>query len=113
MNSTKKTARVAGLIWFLSAVTGGFGLFYIRSNVIMVGDVAATAGNIMASEFLFRAAIVSNLFSQIFLFLFGLTLFHVFKEVNRVLKYFGLRIFSHSDCSSSNPNTYQRSWAFC
>ncbi len=85
MNSTKNTARLAGLLWFLSAVTGGLGLSYVRSNVIVVGDATATAANIMASESLFRAAIVSSLFSQILLFFVGLTLFHLFKEVNKVL----------------------------
>jgi hypothetical protein len=88
MNSTyslKKRARLAGLLWFLAAVTGGFGLFYVRSQVIVSGDAAATAGNIVASEFLFRAAIVSNLFSQVFLFFFGLTLYHLFKEANKAL----------------------------
>jgi len=69
----------------LSAVTGGLGLSYVRSSVIVAGDAAATAANIAASEFLFRAAIVSTLFSQIFLFFVGLTLFHLFKEVNKVL----------------------------
>lgn len=85
MNSTKKTARLAGLLYFLTAVTGGFGLLYIRSNVIVTGDAAATAGNIVASEFLFRAAIVSNLFSQVFMFFFGLTLYYLFKKVDKVL----------------------------
>ena len=84
MNSTKNTARLAGLLWFSSAVTGGLGLSYVRSSVIVVGDAAATAANIVASESLFRAAIVSTLFSQIFLFFLGLTLFHLFKEVNKV-----------------------------
>jgi hypothetical protein len=85
MNSTKNTARLAGLLWFLSAVTGGLGLSYVRSSVIVVGDATATAANIVASESLFRAAIVSSLFSQIFLFFLGLTLFHLFKEVNKAL----------------------------
>lgn len=85
MTSSKNTARLAGLLYLLAAVTGGFGLFYIRSYVIVPGDAAATAANIVASEFLFRAAIVSKLFSQMFLFLFGLTLFRLFKEVHRVL----------------------------
>jgi hypothetical protein len=85
MNSGKKIARLAGLLFLLSAVTGGFGLVYVRTNVIVSGDAAATAGNILASEFLFRAAIVSNLFSQLFMFFFGLTVYHLFKEVNKAL----------------------------
>jgi Domain of unknown function (DUF4386) len=85
MNSSKNRARLAGLLWFLVAVTGGFSLFYVRSKVIISGDAAATAGNIVASEFLFRAAIVSNLFSQVFLFFFGLIVYRLFKEVNKAL----------------------------
>ena len=85
MNSSNDTARLPGLLWFLAAVTGGFGLFYVRSTLIVTGDAAATAANIVASESLFRAAIVSSLFSQIFLFFFGLTLYHLFKRVDQVL----------------------------
>ena len=85
MTSSKNAARLAGLLWLLSTATGGFGLIYIRSSVIVPGDAAATASNIMTFEFLYRAAIVSSLFSQIFLFFLGLTLFHLFKEVNKRL----------------------------
>lgn len=85
MKLTNHTVRLPGLLWFLSAVFGGFGLFYIRSNIIVPGDAAATAANIMSSQFLYRTAIVSTLFSQVFLFLFGITLFYLFKEVNRML----------------------------
>jgi prophage maintenance system killer protein len=85
MDSLKNTARRAGLLWLLATITGGFGLMYVRSNVIVSGDAAATAGNIAASEFLYRAAVVSSLFSQIFMFFLGLTLFHLFKEANKRL----------------------------
>lgn len=85
MDSAKRTARLAGLLWFLSTVTGAFSLLYVRSNVIVSGDAAATVNNIMSSEFLFRAAIVSNIFSQIFLFFFGLTVYRLFKEINKTL----------------------------
>jgi len=85
MNSTRQTARLAGLLYLLAAVTGGFGLFYVRSNVIVQGDAAATAGNIVASEFLFRAAIVSNLCSQVFMLFFGLTMFRLLKEAHKAL----------------------------
>ncbi len=85
MNSRKNRARFAGLLWVLSAVTGGFALSYVRSQVIVAGDAATTAGNITASEFLFRAAIVCNLLSQVFLFFFGLTMYRLFKEVDKAL----------------------------
>ena len=76
---------MAGLLWLLSTATGGFGLIYIRSNVIVPGDAAATAGNIMAANSLYRAAIVSSLFSQIFLFFLGLTLFQLFQKADKRL----------------------------
>jgi hypothetical protein len=85
MNSTKKTARLAAILFSLAAVTGGFYLSYLRSSVIVPGDAAATVANITSSEFTFRAAIVSNLFSQVFMFFFGLTLFRLFKEVHKTL----------------------------
>lgn len=78
-------ARLAGLLWLLNVVTLTFNLITIRSNMIVPGDAAATAGNIIASEFLYRAAIVSGLFSHVLLFFLGLTLFHLFKEVNKQL----------------------------
>lgn len=85
MNSSTNTGRQAGLLWFLSTVAGAFGLLSIRSYLIVPGDDAATAGNLVTSEFLYRAAIVSGLVSQIFLFFLGLTLFHLFREAHRRL----------------------------
>jgi len=49
------------------------------------GDATVTVANIMASEFLFRLAIVATLLSQVFLVFFGLTLFQLFKEIHRIL----------------------------
>lgn len=85
MNSTKKTARLAGVLFLLAAVTGGFYLSYLRSSVIVPEDAAATVANIKSSELMFRAAIVSNLVGQVFMFFFGLTLFRLFKEVHEAL----------------------------
>ncbi|HMJ25545.1 MAG TPA: DUF4386 domain-containing protein [Pyrinomonadaceae bacterium] len=85
MNPTKNTARLAGVLFLLAAVTGGFGLFYIRSYVIVPGDAATTVANLKGAEFLYRAAIVSGLISQMFLFFFGLTLFRLFRGVHKGL----------------------------
>jgi hypothetical protein len=51
----------------------------------VAGDAAATVNNIMALESLFRAAIASNILSQIFMLFFGLTIFRLFKGVNQTL----------------------------
>src|ERR1700688_238153 len=70
MNSTKKTARIAGLLYLLNGVTGFFGIIYVPSRLIVSGNAAATANNIIASERLFRLGIVSQLICAVeFIFL--------------------------------------------
>jgi len=61
MNSTKKTARVAGLLYLVNAVTGFFGIIYVPSRLIVSGKAAATANNVLASERFFRLGIASEL----------------------------------------------------
>jgi hypothetical protein len=61
MNSTKKTARLAGVLYLVNGVTGFFGIIYVPSRLIVSGNAAATANNILASERLFRVGIVSEL----------------------------------------------------
>jgi Domain of unknown function (DUF4386) len=61
VNSTKKAARVAGLLYFAVSIPGVFSLLYIPSHFIVSGDAAATANKIAASEFVFRFGIVSEL----------------------------------------------------
>ena len=85
MESTKKTARRAGVLWLLTAIMGGFGLFFVRSYVIVPGDAATTAANLMAAGTMFRVAITSTLVGQVFFFFFGLTLYRLFKVVDKWL----------------------------
>jgi hypothetical protein len=61
MNSTKKTARIAGLLYLVNGVTGFFGIIYVPSRLIVSGNAAVTANNILVSERLFRLGIVSEL----------------------------------------------------
>lgn len=94
MNSSKNTARLAGLLWVLIAVTTGFSLVYVRPKLIVFADAAATANNILACESLFRAAIASGILGQIFTLFFGLTIFRLFKSVNDKLAMFFLTTLS-------------------
>lgn len=61
MNSTKQTARIAGVLYLANAVTGFFGIVYVPSKLIVSGNTAATASNILGSERLFRLGIASEL----------------------------------------------------
>jgi|ERR1700733_4224670 len=60
MNSTKKTARIAGVLYLVNGVTGFFGIIYVPSKLFVSGNAAATAHNILASEKLFRLGIASE-----------------------------------------------------
>jgi hypothetical protein len=61
LTSTKQTARIAGVLYLINAVTGFFGIVYVPGKLIVSGNTAATASNILGSEQLFRLGIVSEL----------------------------------------------------
>ena len=60
MNSYRKTARIAGILYLLIAFIAPFSMLYIPSILIVPGDAAATANHIMASEGLLRIGITSD-----------------------------------------------------
>ena len=83
MNSTKKTARIAGMLYLVNAVTGFFGIIYVPSRLIVSGNATATANNILASERLFRLGIASELICAVeFVFLFWI-LYRLLGGVNK------------------------------
>ena len=81
MNSTKTTARIAGLLYLLMAVTAIFGL-NIPGGFIVRGDAAATADKIASSQLFYRLCVVSELASQILFVFLVLALYQLLKGVN-------------------------------
>ena len=82
MNSTKKQARVAGLLYLLASIIGFFCLAYVPGKLIVSGDATATANHIRASETLLRFGIASELIAfTIFIFVV-LALYRLFKAVS-------------------------------
>jgi hypothetical protein len=59
--STVTYARVTGVLYLIIIVFGLFSEVFVRSGLIVRGDAAATATNILASEWLFRVGFVSDL----------------------------------------------------
>ena len=64
MNAEKQTARLAGLLYLIVAITSGFGFFSLHGKLVVPADAAATAHNILASEALFRLGFLSSLICQ-------------------------------------------------
>jgi hypothetical protein len=78
-----KTARIAGFLYLIIFIIGAFGQLYIRDSLIVPGDAATTANNIMASESLFRLGFVLTLIRQTVLILLALVLYKLLKVVNK------------------------------
>lgn len=83
MNSTKKQARIAGLLYLLASIPGAFCLIYIPSRFIVSGDATATASNIAASEFVFRLGILSEVAGFIGFIFVVRALYRLFVGVNK------------------------------
>jgi Domain of unknown function (DUF4386) len=62
--SPRLKARAAGFLWLVVIVTG-LAAFMIRTPLIVRGDAAGTATNIVANESMFRLAFVSDLVAGI------------------------------------------------
>jgi hypothetical protein len=78
-------ARVAGFLYLLVIPLGIFGALYVPSKLIVPGNAAATARNLVASESLFRLGIVSDLLAPIVLILVVLALYQLLKPVNKTM----------------------------
>lgn len=60
MNSIKKTARVAGILYLVIFLIGPFAFFLGRTSVVVPRDPAATVDRLMTSESMFRLGIVAE-----------------------------------------------------
>ena len=83
MNSIQKTARLSGVLYLALAALSAFGLVYVPSMLIVPGDAAATASNIVTSESLFRLGFVSNLVAYTVNIFVALLLYKLLKPVNK------------------------------
>jgi hypothetical protein len=83
MTSPKRTARVAGVLYLLVGIFGGFAEGFVEPKMYVAGNAAATAGNVVANSGLVRMGVVSDLLDQIFFIFLALTLYILLQHVNK------------------------------
>jgi hypothetical protein len=76
-------ARLAGLFYLATIVTGGFAEFFSRAGLMVSGNAGATAHNILAHEMLFRLGLASDLLMSAAYVGVTLLLYLLLKPVSR------------------------------
>lgn len=85
MEANKRLARIAGGLYLVVAVFGGFAELVVRAGIVEPGDAAATAANIRSSSTLFRLGFAADLVqATVFLFL-AMTLYLLLRHVDELV----------------------------
>jgi Domain of unknown function (DUF4386) len=83
--SPQTCARTAGLLYLVIIATAMFAEGFVRGRLIISGNAAATAGNIIGSPTLFRAGLVADLINCALDVAVAVVLYVLIRPVNRSL----------------------------
>lgn len=81
----RRAARVAGMLYLVITLAAIIAHFYVPDKLIVPGDAATTASNIMASEELFRMGIGSELVVLLSEVVLSVILYRLFSAVNQTV----------------------------
>ncbi len=85
MESEKRLARIAGALYLVVAVLGGFAELVVRDGIVEAANAAATAENIRGSATLFRFGFAADLVqATVFLFT-GMALYLLLRDVHELV----------------------------
>src|SRR6266849_6613431 len=92
--NVQRYARIAGVLFLVSMVAGGFGEAYVPSKLIVSGDPTATAANLRNFDFLYRLGFAAFLIESLCDITLVLILYALLKPVSKELSllaaFFGL-----------------------
>src|SRR6266699_3825258 len=83
MNSPKRLARIAGVLYLLVGIFGGFAEGFVEPRMYVAGNAATTASNLLANSGLVRLGVVSDLLDQTVWIFLGMTLYLLLKHVHK------------------------------
>ncbi len=88
-NSQKRRARIAGVLYLLVGIFGGFAEGFVDPRMYVSGNAAATAGNVVANSGLVRLGVLAHLLDGTFFVFLAMTLYvllqHVHKSMARAM----------------------------
>jgi hypothetical protein len=79
----KKAARIAGAIYLSMVLVAPFSMLYVPGKLIVRGNAAATADNILAHETMFRLSIFGDLIGHVIFISLAITLYRLLSGVNK------------------------------
>ncbi len=101
--SPRLKARIVGVFYLINIVGCIFAEFFVRGKLVINGDAAATAHNILAHEQLFRLGFASDLIAVMsYIAVVGL-FYNLFRPVNRGLS-FVAAFFGFAGCLTQGIN---------
>jgi hypothetical protein len=80
-----RLARIAGCLYLIIIVGGAFATGYVPAALVVSGDAAATARNILTHQLIYRLGLVAHIVILPTNILLTLILYELFKVVNRRL----------------------------
>ncbi|MFC1571863.1 DUF4386 domain-containing protein [Candidatus Margulisiibacteriota bacterium] len=81
--SQKTAVTILRFLYPIWAVVGLFGVMYVPTTIMVAGDAAATANNLLANGLLFRLGIAGSLITQLIHIAVVALLYVLFKSVNK------------------------------
>src|ERR1700690_262089 len=83
MTSPKRLARIAGVLYLLVGVFGGFAEGFGDPKMYVAGNATATAGNVASSPGLVRMGVVAHLLDGTFFVFLAMTLYVLLEHVHK------------------------------
>ena len=83
MDPTKKAGHIAGVVYLSLILVAPFAMLYVPGKLIVRGNAAATADNILAHETMFRLSIFGDLIGHIIFICLAVVLYRLLGSMNK------------------------------
>lgn len=85
ISSPKRQARLAGALYLVIILAGMFAEVFIRPKILVAGDAAATARNLLTHASLYRVGLLTDLLTVVAAVAEGVIVYRLFKPLSSTL----------------------------